>query len=107
MKAPNLMVTITKTLDVTKFVKMSKKQNEKFNMLLDYCIGKAAISINEFYLLPDNDKLYRYDKLTGNTIVKNNLHGISSCDFSFYKKLSEFESEYLKCISEATKNAMD
>ena len=51
MKAPNPMVTFFKTLDVTNLVKVSKKNNLKFNMLLDYCIGKAAASIEEFYLL--------------------------------------------------------
>ena len=36
MKAPNPMVTFFKTLDVTNIVKVSKKKNLKFNMLLDY-----------------------------------------------------------------------
>mgnify|MGYP003288575968 CR=1 FL=1 len=38
MKAPNPMVTFFKTLDVTNLVKVSKKKNLKFNMLMDYCI---------------------------------------------------------------------
>lgn len=42
MKAPNPMVTITKTFDVTNLVKISRSKNKKFNMLLDYCIGKAT-----------------------------------------------------------------
>ena len=49
MKAPNPMVTFFKTLDVTNLVKVSKKKNMKFNMLLDYCIGKAAVSVKEFF----------------------------------------------------------
>ena len=44
MKAPNPMVTFFKTLDVTNLVSVSKKRNLKFNMLLDFCIGKAASS---------------------------------------------------------------
>ena len=57
MKAPNPMVTFFKTLDVTNLIKVSKKRRMKFNMLLDYCIGKAAASVKEFYILPVGDKL--------------------------------------------------
>ena len=42
MKAPNPMVTFFKTLDVTNLVKVSRKRKMKFNMLLDYCIGKGS-----------------------------------------------------------------
>ena len=61
MKAPNPMVTFFKTFDVTNLVKISKKKHLKFNMLLDYCIGKAAVGVKEFYLLPVGDKLMQYD----------------------------------------------
>ncbi len=71
MKAPNPMVTFFKTFDVTNLVKISQKKHLKFNMLLDYCIGKAAASVKEFYLLPVGDKLMQYDTLAVNTIVKN------------------------------------
>ena len=71
MKAPNPMVTFFKTLDVTNLVKVSKKTHLKFNMLLDYCIGKAAAPIKEFYILPVGDKLIQYDAIAVNTIVKN------------------------------------
>ena len=42
MKAPNPMVTLFKKINVTNLVKVSKKRRLKFNMLMDYCIGKAA-----------------------------------------------------------------
>ncbi|MBR5154444.1 MAG: chloramphenicol acetyltransferase, partial [Alphaproteobacteria bacterium] len=71
MKAPNPMVTFFKTLDVSNLVKISKKKNLKFNMLLDYCIGKAAVSIKEFYILPVGNQLIQYDSIAINTIVKN------------------------------------
>lgn len=71
MKAPNPMVTFFKTVDVTNLVKTSKKWGLKFNMLLDYCIGKAAAGIKEFYLLPVGEKLIQYDTIAVNTIVKN------------------------------------
>ena len=52
MKAPNPMVTFFKTLDVTNLIRVSKRRGLKFNMLLDFCIGKAAAGVKEFYILP-------------------------------------------------------
>ncbi len=49
MQAPNPMVTFLKTLDVTNLVRLSRKRNLKYNMLMDYCIGKAASDVEEFY----------------------------------------------------------
>ena len=63
MKAPNPMVTLMKTMDVTNLVRVGKKRSFKFNMLMDYCIGKAASDIEEFYTLPVGDKLMRYDTI--------------------------------------------
>ena len=63
MKAPNPMVTFFKTYDVMPLIKVSKSRGMKFNMLLDFCIGKAAVSVKEFYLLPVGDKLIQYDNL--------------------------------------------
>lgn len=80
MKAPNPMVTFFKTFDVTNLVKISAKKHIKFNMLLDFCIGKAAAPIKEFYMLPVGDKLMQYDTLAINTIVKNKTGEVSSCD---------------------------
>ena len=42
MKAPVPMVTLMKTLDVTALVRLSRKGKYQFNMLLCWCIGKAA-----------------------------------------------------------------
>ena len=62
MKAPMPMVTLMKTLDVTALVRLSRKRGYKFNMLLCWCIGKAAASMEDFYLLPVGQD---YLKLTG------------------------------------------
>ena len=83
MKAPNPMVTFLKTVDVTKLVRLSKKRGLKFNMLLDYCIGKAAAPNREFYTLPVGEKLMQYDSIAVNTIVKNETGEVSSCDILF------------------------
>lgn len=82
MKAPNPMVTFFKTLDVSNLVMYSKKKCLKFNMLLDYCIGRAVEPIKEFYTLPVDDKLFQYDAIAVNTIVKNRNNEVSSCDIS-------------------------
>ena len=71
MNAPNPMVTFFKTLDVTNLIRVSRKRKLKFNLLMDYCIGKAASHVREFYTLPVGDKLIRYDTIAVNTIVKN------------------------------------
>ena len=83
MNAPNPMVTFFKTLDVTNLVRIARKRKLKFNMLLDYCIGKAAVSVKEFYLLPVGNALIEYDSIAVNTIVKNKDGEVSSCDILF------------------------
>ena len=81
MSAPNPMVTFFKTLDVTPLVRFSRKHGYKFNMLLCWCIGKAASGIKEFYLLPVGRELLQYDNIAVNTIVKNKAGEVSSCDY--------------------------
>ena len=95
MKAPSPMVTFFKTLDVTNLVRISKKRNLKFNMLLGYCIGKAASSIKEFYLLPVGEQLLQYDSLAVNTIVKNRTGEVSSCDILYTDELEQFQHDYM------------
>ena len=107
MKAPNPMVTFFKTLDVTNLIKVNKRKNMKFNMLLDYCIGKAAVSIKEFYILPVGDKLMQYDTIAVNTIVKNKDGEVSSCDIVYVEDLDTYNKEYLKYTSWAAENCQD
>ena len=107
MKAPNPMVSFFKTLDVTNLVRLCKRRHLKFNMLLDYCIGRAAAPIEEFYLLPVGDRLMRYDALSVNTIVKNHLGELSSCDILFSDDLESFNREYLTHVSQAAESCQD
>ena len=107
MNAKNPMVTFFKTLDVTNLVKFSKNRNLKFNMLLDYCIGKAAKGIKEFYILPVGEKLIEYDTIAINCIVKNKNGGVSSCDILYTDDIERFNEEYLKYTSEVNKTAVD
>lgn len=107
MKAPNPMVTFLKTLDVSNLIKVSKKKQMKFNMLLDYCIGKAAVSINEFYILPVGDQLLQYDTIAVNTIVKNKTGEVSSCDLLYTENLEMFNQSYLKYTAQVAETCQD
>lgn len=107
MKAPNPMVTFFKTMDVTNLVRLSKKRGLKFNMLLDYCIGKAAVPIKEFYILPVGEKLIQYDTIAVNTIVKNKAGEVSSCDILFTGNLEEFNRDYLTYTTQVAESCQD
>ena len=107
MKAPNPMVTFFKTFDVSNLIKVSRKRKLKFNMLLDYCIGKAAAEVKEFYILPVGDKLIRYDTIAVNTIVKNKEGEVSSCDLSYKAELNQFNEEYLKYTAQVATSCQD
>ena len=107
MKAPNPMVTFFKTLDVTNLIKLSNKSHMKFNMLLVYCIGKAAVNVKEFYILPVGDKLMQYDTIAVNTIVKNKAGEISSCDILYVEDLDVFNEQYLKYTNQVAENCQD
>ena len=107
MKAPNPMVTFFKTLDVTNIVRVSKKKHLKFNMLLDYCIGKAAVDVKEFYVLPVGEKLIQYDTIAVNTIVKNKDGEVSSCDILYTDDLEQFNRDYLNYTVQTAKTSQD
>ena len=95
MSSPMPMVTLVKTLDVSRLVKVSKRSGVKFNALMCWCIGKAACQVDEFYTLPVDGKLYRYDKLAINVIVENAKGGICSCDIPYTDDLQQFNRDYL------------
>ena len=94
MSSPMPMVTLVKTFNVSKIVKYSKRHDMSFNMLLCWCIGKAASKMEEFYILPENGKLYHYDKLAVNVIVNNKKGGINSCDIPFREDIRQFQDKY-------------
>ena len=108
MKSPMPMVTLTKTFDVTRLCKLSRRRGlrsasrrllpegrKKFNMLLCWCIGRAASRIEEFFMLPQNGKLYKYDRMAINMIVENVQGGLSFCDVPVSDDLETFNANYL------------
>ena len=94
MKSPVPMVTLTKTFDVTRIYKMCRRRKLKFNMLLCWCIGRAASQMKEFYLLPEGEKMFLYDRLAINVIVSDIGGGISNCDVPYSDSLEQFCRDY-------------
>ena len=107
MTAPNPMVTFFKTMDVTNLVRVSRKKHLKFNMLMDYCIGRAASPVKEFYLLPVGDQLIQYDTIAVNTIVKNKTGEVSSCDILYQDDLTAFNRDYLTHTAQVAESCQD
>ena len=100
MTSPMPMVTLTKTFEIKRLISYAKKHHLKFNMLLCWCIGRAAARIEQFYMLPVNGKLLEYDKLAINVIVPNANGGINSCDIPLTDKVTDFNSDYLRMTKE-------
>ena len=103
MSSPMPMVTLVKTFDVTRLVKVSKKSGVKFNALMCWCIGRAAKDIKEFYLLPEQGKLFQFDRLAINVIVENSKGDINSCDIPYSDDLQQFNSDYQKLTAQAAR----
>lgn len=107
MKAPMPMVTLLRTLDVTRLRRLSHRRGLKFNMLMCLCIGRAASQVKEFYMLPVGDRLIRYDTIAVNTIVMNREGEVSSCDVPFSDDLETFNADYLRLtrqVAQSCKN---
>ena len=111
MTSPMPMVTLTKTFDVSALVKATKKYGVKFNALLCWSIGKAASMVDEFYLLPEHGKLFKFDNIAINVIVNNSKGGINSCDIPFSENLEEFSYNYntltTQCADECKSSFFD
>ena len=76
-------------------------------MILNYCIGRAAVGIKEFYILPVGNKLVQYDSIAVNTIVKNKEREVSSCDNRYTLDLGAFNKECLQYTAEVALNCRD
>ena len=107
MQAPMPMVTFFKTIDVSRLVKISRRKGLKFNMLMCYCIGRAATQVKEFYMLPVGDKLMQYDTIAVNTIVANSAGEVSSCDLPYSDDLMQFNNYYLRLTRQVAESCVD
>ena len=100
--SPMPMVTLTKTFNVSNIRKLSKKSGIKFNALLCWCIGKTASQMEVFYTLPEQGKLFKYDRIAINVIVNNRKGGINSCDIPFTEDITTFSHEYNMLTKQAS-----
>ena len=110
MSSPMPMVTLTKTFDITRLCRISKRSGLKLNMLLCWCICKAASQVEEFYTLPIGGKLFRFDKLAVNVIVPNAEGGINSCDIPYTENFKQFCNDYAtrtKAVSESCQSIFE
>ena len=71
MTSPMPIVTLTKTFDITRIHKASKKRHIKLNALICWCIGIAANQVELFFMLPVQGKMYQFDSIAINVIVNN------------------------------------
>ena len=117
-KSPQPMVTLTKTFDVTRLCKVSRRRGMKFNMLLCWCIGRAASKIEEFYMVPQRLrtdvgtsgmgwKLYKYDRMAINVIADNVKGGLSFCDVAVSDDLEQFNANYLHLTETISQTCQD
>ena len=107
LKAPMPMVTFFRTLNVSRLLKISRREGFKFNMLMCYCIGKAASAVKEFYMLPVGEKLIQYDSIAVNTIVADSRGEVSSCDIPFTGNLDEFNKDYLRLTKQVAETCVN
>lgn len=109
MKAPMPMVTIFKKIDIKPLVKISHRNGMKLNALMCYIVAKAASRIDEFFLLPVDGKLMRYDSLAVSVVVNVGDGEISTCDVPYSEDLREFYADYINLTDTVrrTKKAYD
>ena len=70
--APMPKVTLVKTFDVGRVVRLSQRKGLKLNMLMCWCIARAAKDIKEFYMLSDD-----YLRLTQEVHETGEPHNLS------------------------------
>ena len=102
MTSPMPMVTLTKTFDITRIHRVSKKRHIKLNALICWSIGKAASQVEEFYMLPVEGKMYQFDSIAINVIVNNKKGGINSCDIPYTNDFNRFYEDYIRLTQSAS-----
>lgn len=56
-----------------------------------------------FFLLPENGRLFRFDRLAINIVVQNVKGGICLCDVPFSDDIEQFNANYLELTCQAAK----
>ena len=95
INAPMPMVTLFKTIDVTRLVKKSR-QGYKYNMLMCYCIGQAAKQIPEMLFQIREKTMLKYGKFAIDVIVGTKSGALGYCDVPVVDDIEEFNRLYLE-----------
>ena len=106
-KSPMPMVTLFKTYDVTPLVRFGRRHKMKFNMLMCWCIGRAAASDDLFKIVVADNGFELYDKIAVNIVVPTAEGGITTCDIPYTPDLAEFNRRYLENTAEAYRTCAD
>ena len=106
-QSPMPMVTLVKTFDVTRLVRISRRHHLKFTMLMCWCIAHAASRQKEFYLLPVGRQLFQYDAMAVNVIVTNRKGGLSFCDIPFDDDFEKFAEAYSRMTAQCAAECHD
>lgn len=99
--APMPKVTLVKTFDVGRVVRLSRRKGLKLNMLICWCIARAAKDLKEFYMLPMGERYLKYDRLAVNVVVPVKNGGVTLCDIPFMDDLKQFNDDYLRLTQTA------
>ena len=62
----------------------------------------AASQVEEFYTLPEQGKLFKYDRLAINVIVNNKEGSINSCDILYKDDMEQFGQDYMSLTQAAS-----
>lgn len=93
--SPAPMVTVFKTLDVSHLVSTSRKYKYRFNMLMCWCISRAASMMEQFYAFPHRESLLFSDSLAVRTVVKALDGSLCHCDIPLCYSIDLFNREYM------------
>lgn len=82
-------------------MRLSKRRGISFNSLMCWCIGKAASGIPEFFDLPVEDGMFRFDRIAVGPVVVNRKGGINYCNIPYSDDLQLFNSDYRSITGKA------
>ena len=101
--APMPMLTVFKTLDVTKAVKTAKKRGVKLNALLCHAVYLAAKDIKEMHYLVKDEKLFFSEEMSVGLVVKGKDGKLLNCDVPASDDFSAFYVDYNCVVEKALK----
>ncbi|MCQ2285822.1 MAG: CatA-like O-acetyltransferase [Bacteroidales bacterium] len=105
--SPMPMVTIFKTIDITKMIKFCNRKGYKYNMVFCYCIGQASKKMPELLYQMKDKTMLKFDKFAIDVIVNNKNGQLGYCDVPVIDELEKIKRPYLEstaAVSERSKN---